>query len=110
MTGALSRLAMLVHHALITGASRGIGRAMALALAEAGVTVHAGARRMDLLEQLAKESSRIVPLHLDVADTDATVAQIQALDTQVTLDLVVANAGASPAHDATPWDWRTLKE
>ena len=41
--------------ALVTGASRGIGRAIALGLAREGVKVAVAARRMNLLEELAKE-------------------------------------------------------
>ena len=41
--------------ALVTGASRGIGRAIALALAREGVRVAIAARRVNLLEELARE-------------------------------------------------------
>lgn len=41
--------------AVITGASRGIGRAIALAFGEAGAEVVAAARRVDLLEEIVKE-------------------------------------------------------
>jgi len=62
--------------ALVTGASRGIGRASALALAEAGAHVIAVARTQGALEQLDDEirartgqSATLVPL--DIADGDA---------------------------------------
>ena len=41
--------------ALVTGASRGIGRAIALAFAEEGAALALGARSMDELEKLAAE-------------------------------------------------------
>lgn len=56
--------------AWVVGASTGIGRALALRLAQAGWTVVASARRADLLRVLADEATdgRIVPLPLDVTD------------------------------------------
>jgi NAD(P)-dependent dehydrogenase (short-subunit alcohol dehydrogenase family) len=86
--------------ALVTGASSGIGRATALALASAGMYVFAGARRFELLEQLAAEASarglRIVPLRLDVSD-DGSIAEAAAAVFRDTsgygLDILVNNAG-----------------
>jgi NAD(P)-dependent dehydrogenase (short-subunit alcohol dehydrogenase family) len=77
---------------LITGASRGIGRASALLLARDGWEVHAGVRRPEDGAELAAESAgRIVPITLDVTDG----AQIAALTDQLPehLDGVVNNAG-----------------
>ena len=72
---------------LITGAGRGIGRAAALRLAEAGWDVHAGVRRAED----APAGERITPVVLDVTDD----AQVAALDEALPdrLDAVVNNAG-----------------
>jgi NAD(P)-dependent dehydrogenase (short-subunit alcohol dehydrogenase family) len=97
--------------ALVTGASSGIGRALCLELARAGTHVYAAARRVELLEALAKEApEKITPLALDVADCEATVARVRALDRACGgLELIVANAGASPQHDDPPNAWETVR-
>jgi NADP-dependent 3-hydroxy acid dehydrogenase YdfG len=103
---------MSYRHAVVTGASSGIGRALAKELAATGVTVYAVARREPELLSLAAESApgKIVPTPFDIGDTDEWVEKLRALDREVGgLDLVVANAGASPAHDAVPYAWETLR-
>lgn len=78
--------------ALVTGASSGIGRAIALDLAEAGHDVIAVARDARKLEALATEQPGITPLALDVTDRAACAA---ALDGRV-IDVLVNNAGMMP--------------
>src|SRR5262252_4065037 len=60
--------------ALVTGASQGIGRTTARMLASAGVTVVAVARRVGLVEQLAKDitgAGKIIPFAADFYEPDA---------------------------------------
>lgn len=61
--------------ALVTGASRGIGRACALSLSEAGARVALAARNLDTLEQLAAEiraqGREAFPIALDLASPDS---------------------------------------
>ena len=85
----------------MTGAGRGLGRAAALALADAGADVALGARSVDQLELVAGEirqrGRRAATLQTDVtraADVDALVAH--AVDALGGLDIVVNNAGAAP--------------
>lgn len=78
--------------ALVTGASTGIGFATALALAGAGFTVYAGARRVDMMEPLKDHG--ITVLSLDVTSEESmmsAVAQVEAAHGRV--DVLVNNAG-----------------
>jgi NAD(P)-dependent dehydrogenase (short-subunit alcohol dehydrogenase family) len=80
---------------LVTGASRGLGRAFTQAALEAGDRVAAAARTTESLGELAADHrNRVLPLTVDVTDRDAVFA---AVDTAVerfgTLDVVVNNAG-----------------
>ena len=86
--------------AFITGASSGIGRALALRLARDGVHVALSARRRDALEDLARDIERrcgkadIYPL--DVSDPARVEATLRGADDDLGgIDLVVANAGVS---------------
>ncbi|HVV90922.1 MAG TPA: SDR family NAD(P)-dependent oxidoreductase [Solirubrobacterales bacterium] len=77
---------------LISGASRGIGRATALRLARAGWTVHATVRRAEDGEGLVAEGgAEIRPLLLEVTDDAQIAALAEALPER--LDAVVNNAG-----------------
>ncbi|HZS30028.1 MAG TPA: SDR family NAD(P)-dependent oxidoreductase [Gaiellaceae bacterium] len=73
--------------AIVTGASSGIGRATARALADAGVRVAGGARRVERLETE-------VVLELDVTDADSCAAFVgSAVEQLGGLDILVNNAG-----------------
>ncbi len=83
---------------LITGASRGIGHACALSLAQQGHRVIAGVRQQADLERLAKEHDNLMPMILDVTDPD----QVQAVRGRVVelledkgLDGLINNAGTA---------------
>ena len=82
--------------ALITGASSGLGRALAEALAAPGVTLHLGGRNPARLEEVATlcraRGATAVPHRIDVTDRQATRAWIEAAGP---LALVIANAGIS---------------
>jgi short-subunit dehydrogenase len=83
--------------ALVTGASRGIGRSLAQALAGRGATVGLLARDEAQLRVLAGElPGEHVVLPCDVADREAVVAGVERFVAQAGgLDLLVANAGVT---------------
>ena len=76
---------------LITGASRGIGRAVALRMAAAGWDVFAGVRSTKDGADLATASDRIMPIELDVTSAEHIAALDAALPER--LDGLVNNAG-----------------
>lgn len=100
--------------ALITGAGRGIGRAIALAFAKEGCHVALAARSRDELDNVAAEVGdfgvRAVTLPCDATvlkDVRHTVSETQAAFGQ--LDILVNNAGEAkfaPIHEITPEDWQ----
>jgi 3-oxoacyl-[acyl-carrier protein] reductase len=83
--------------ALVTGASRGIGRAIALGLARAGASVALAATNKELLEQVAAEAggrARVMPT--DVADGAALAAAVDRAAAELgSLDILVNNAGVT---------------
>ena len=102
--------------AVVTGASRGLGRAIALALAEAGADVALAARAKRDLEDTGALVQRAGRRAL-VAPTDvARYAEVEALMGRAVrelgrLDIVVNNAGVAkvaPLAEMTPDDWRFM--
>lgn len=100
--------------ALVTGASRGIGAALALKLAEAGAHIVAVARTEGGLEELddkvraAGSTATLVPL--DVKDSDGIARLALALNERYgRLDVLVGNAGVlptpTPLGHLDPKDW-----
>lgn len=103
--------------ALVTGASRGIGAALALQLAQAGAHVVAAARTVGGLEELddqikaAGGSTTLVPL--DMKDLDGIARLALALNERYGhLDVLVGNAGLlttpSPLGHIEPKDWDNI--
>ena len=83
--------------AFVTGASSGIGRAVARRLATDGHRVVAAARRVELLDELAASVDGVEPCELDVTDLDAVRAAVATtVERHGRLDVFVANAGVMP--------------
>jgi 2-deoxy-D-gluconate 3-dehydrogenase len=85
--------------AIVTGASRGLGQAAVLALAEQGVRVLAVARSLDELKKLEELApGRILASQCDMKDAEAVaLLPDQAIGAFGRLDIVVNNAGIAPA-------------
>ncbi|CCG40376.1 SDR family NAD(P)-dependent oxidoreductase [Magnetospirillum molischianum] len=84
---------------LITGASSGLGAAMAQGYARVGVTLFLTGRDESRLAKVAQDcrerGADVSAETLDVTDSDALAAWIEACDRRRPLDLVIANAGIS---------------
>jgi short-subunit dehydrogenase len=80
--------------AWVTGASSGIGRAMTLQMARAGVTVAATARSVDTLEALAREAPGIHAFPGDVGDAEVMAQLVSDIEARHgAIDLAILNAG-----------------
>lgn len=84
--------------AIVTGASRGLGRAMALGLAEAGADVVVVSRTMEALEGLAREIGTLgqqgLAIRVDVTDRHEVADMVRsAMETFGKIDILVNNAG-----------------
>jgi 3-oxoacyl-[acyl-carrier protein] reductase len=90
--------------ALVLGASRGLGAAIANALAAEGVTVFAAARSIDVMQA----TDAIKPIQVDLADTASVAALVDTVQAAGGVDILVNNGGgpaAGPAkgQDASAW-------
>lgn len=98
-------------HIVITGASAGIGRALALAFAVPGVTLGLVGRNPERLEDCAQacraKGAVVVAVPLDVRDATAAQAWLNDFDAKHPIDLLIANAGvASTLAHANDWEGR----
>jgi len=91
--------------ALVTGAARGLGRAIALALAHSGANVALGLRDVktgnDLVQEIAALGRRALPLQMDMTSPDQISRAIQESAAHFgRLDILVNNAGLGPENPA----------
>lgn len=101
-------------HALVTGASSGIGLACAVALAGAGAQVTLAARSKDKLDDLARQmaaegmTAAVLPLNVaDIAATESAIAR------EGPFDILVNSAGLArhgPALDTTEADFDAVSD
>src|SRR5947209_1678274 len=99
---------------VVTGASRGIGRATAVALAAEGAHVLLVGRHEDALGDVARQLQNSGVLAIDVTARDASESILNAAHQHFgRLDVLVNNAGSSeikPHDELTDEDWRTQWE
>lgn len=99
--------------ALVTGASSGLGQHFASLLAQQGVKVAVGARRLDrlteLCEALSRDGAKTLPVALDVADSTSVATAVNTVVNEFgALDILVNNAGVAitkAAMDVDENDW-----
>ncbi len=103
--------------AIITGASSGLGRHFAVALARAGAKVALGARRVDRLQEVVAEiegfDGRALAVALDVTDGDSVREAVAAAETELgPISILVNNAGisgdAKPALEVEEAEWLSV--
>jgi 2-deoxy-D-gluconate 3-dehydrogenase len=109
MAGEGGRFDLTGRVALVTGAARGLGRAIAIALAEAGADVALGLRDAageGPADEIRALGRRALPLQLDVTDLEQGRAAVEAcVEGLGGLDVLVNNAGggiSEPAAEVTP--------
>lgn len=90
---------------LVTGASAGIGRGLALELARRGAKLGLIARRADALEELVAEiealGSNGLALPADVQDSNSLGEAVERINAELgPIDVMIANAGVGPTKDA----------
>lgn len=93
--------------ALVTGATRGVGKGVALALGDAGATVYVSGRTNvdDVAADVTARGGRGIPARTDHADDTQVEALFERIDRESgRLDLVVGNAWGGYADH----DWRTF--
>jgi NAD(P)-dependent dehydrogenase (short-subunit alcohol dehydrogenase family) len=97
--------------AWVTGASSGIGRAVALELARRGAKVAASGRSAARLEALAEANPSIIPFPLDVTDRAAMRATAALIDQRLgPIDLAVFSAGVWQSVGASSFDGAKMAE
>ena len=103
-------------NALITGAGKGIGKAIALALAKEGVNVILLARTQDEIENVAAKARSLrvkaIAITADVADINSVNAAVEkALSEFKTIDILINNAGIAAFGnflELEPNDWERI--
>lgn len=104
----------LPRNAWITGAGKGMGRALSLRLAGRGWTVYVSARTEEDLMSLAEEAAgldgQIHPVPLDTTDADAAAKAVEEITTKAPLGLVVLNAGTHTPTPAKDFDLESVNK
>ncbi|WP_020681331.1 SDR family oxidoreductase [Marinobacterium rhizophilum] len=92
--------------AIVCGASKGLGRACALALAKEGVNLVINARNANALETTADEirTETGVAVHAVAADISTEAGRAQVLAACPDPDILVTNAGGPPPGNFRDWD------
>ena len=95
--------------AFVTGTTSGLGQRFARVLAACGANIAIAGRRADRLDTLAEElrsmGTEVLPVPLDVTDTDALFSAIERTENELgTVQILVNNAGKPDAQLALKMD------
>lgn len=109
------KLGLENRRALVMGASKGLGAATAVALANEGAHVIGAARSTDAIAALNERlepgaTGRIEAAALDLADAGSVTGLIAALDAEGGVDIVVNNSGGPPPGEARSIEAATFEE
>jgi NAD(P)-dependent dehydrogenase (short-subunit alcohol dehydrogenase family) len=112
----LDKFSMRGKVALVTGGNRGIGRAIAIGLAEAGASVAIAARdeqrNAQTVAELEKLGARAFAVRTDLAERDDILSMVRAVEGALgPIDVLVNNAGIGfhvEALKVTDEEWRRL--
>ena len=115
-----ARVSLVGQVALVTGAGRGIGRTLALALAREGAAVGLLGRTMSSLDEVlgavARAGGRAVAVPADVTVRDQVRAAVDTVTRDLgPVDLLVSNAGLREQRASLPWEadpddwWRVVE-
>ncbi len=101
--------------AFITGTTSGLGRRFAEVLASCGANVAVAGRRVDRLEELAEHlknaDGKVLPVPLDVTDTEALFASVEKVEQELgPIQILVNNAGKPDAQLALKMDPKFVDE
>ncbi|MFO0663011.1 MAG: SDR family NAD(P)-dependent oxidoreductase [Polyangiaceae bacterium] len=102
-------------HVFLTGASSGIGHAIALEYAAKGAHLYVAARRekelTSLVSRIEKSGGSATAVPLDVSDPAAVLAALKAADkASGGLDVVIANAGVGTGDHAKSFEWNEVEK
>jgi NAD(P)-dependent dehydrogenase (short-subunit alcohol dehydrogenase family) len=114
--GVLDAFSLSGKVSVVTGAARGIGRALAVALAEAGSAVAVVVRNPDAVADLLAELENLgvpaVAVAADVTQAEQVEAAVDEIIERLgPVDVLINNAGACvhrPALEVTPEEWRSV--
>ena len=101
--------------ALVTGASRGIGRAIALRLAREGAAVavnyhHRAAEAENVVSSIRRQSGRALAVQADVGDADQVSGIVDCITRELgPIDILINNAGVLVKGDLTDFDYTQME-
>ena len=104
--------------ALVTGAGKGLGKSMALALSESGAHVVVVSRTLSDIEATAREirenGAKVLPIALDVTKEEGVVRMVETILREFkTIDILVNNVGTfigGPLLESSIEDWHKMLE